>query len=278
MRVMPMARHKELEMFLPPHFIRHSTLPSPSPVLTRLYDLLFQRDTNIRELTDVMKGDASLTARVIRSANAAFSSPVNKVDNLHDAVIRIGLIPTIHIITATEIGSIFYGIPFPYGDIQALWKHNILVAVLSEAYGLQIKCDNPGIWFTAGLLHDIGRLLLINHDPAKYAEVLEVSNGESAILLEAECARFDYSHDIAGAYLLKFWNMPDDAVDAAADHHRAPGEVSELVAAVSMCNQIAHGLTAQDGPHLPSFSGVSTEKIVADAAGKYELMKKVMGI
>jgi putative nucleotidyltransferase with HDIG domain len=246
--------------------------------LNHLYDVLYSPDTDIGDIADAMKSDASLTARVMRVANSAYSSSVSQIDNLNDAIVRIGLLTTIHVVTATEFKSMFFRIPLPFGDIVDLWKHNLLVASLAEAYANMTKAVNPNIYFIAGLLHDIGRLLLMNHSPNKYFDIMKDVRFNNADMRASERDAFGLSHDVAGGYLLTHWHMPDEAINAALNHHEPLNDTDRVSNAVIKCNLIAHALSDNNGPYLPSIDSVPVEKLIALAAGKFELMKKISGI
>ncbi|MEW8139482.1 MAG: HDOD domain-containing protein [Candidatus Thiodiazotropha endolucinida] len=260
-----------------PTIVRHAKLPSPSPVISKVLELLYIPDTDIDELVDAMKGDSGLTAKVLRSANSAMSAPVKKVGTLKEAVLRIGLIPTINIITATEIANLFYSVPLPYGDAFKLWEHNVLVACLSEAYAKHYKLDYPGRWFSAGLMHDIGRLLLIHHNPAKYSEVIELAKSEEIELSQAEQRVMGFAHDELGGILLEFWEMPGDLAKAAYGHHKPFENVDDYGSGIGVCNQIANDLMMGEKPKISDIPAVPVEKLVANAAEMFEIIKEASG-
>lgn len=262
-------------MSLPPSWIRNSNIPSPSPVLNQVFDVLYNPDMTMEDLADVISFDAGLTARTLRSANSAFSRPVSEITTVLDAIVRIGLLPTIHIITATEVAAVFFSVPGNYGDMKYHWNHHILVASLAEAHAKHFNLSDPGRWFVGGLIHDIGRLMMLKVDPVKYAQAIQLHDDEQIDLREAEKLLFDYSHDIAGGLLLDFWRFPSDLADAAYEHHKEFSDIEDFCSGIGIANQVANAI--QNNLPLPEFSGIPVPDIIIAANERYELMKKVSG-
>ena len=259
-----------------PRLIRETNIPSTSPTLNHLFKLLFERDTSIDDIAEVISTDAGLSLKMLHCANAAFSSPVSKVDSVKDAVVRLGMHTTIQIITATEIAAVFFSVPGQYGDAQHHWEHHLLVGCLSEAYAKHFKLQNPGCWFIGGLLHDIGRLVLITSDPVKYAEVVVTAKNDNVDIRQIEKAQFGYSHDTLGGLLLECWQFPDAFAQAAYHHHCEFRAKDDICSGVGLANAISHALQGDDS--LPEYSGVPIIKIVDAASDRYDLMKKMSGI
>jgi HD-like signal output (HDOD) protein len=208
-------------MALPHPIVRKTSLASPSPIINRLIEMLFDPSTSLNDLAATLSTDAALSARALGAANAAFSSPKNRIDNVHDAVIRIGLIPLIHIITVSEIKAVFLSVPGKYGDMKQLWIHNLVTACIADAYAQHLHLEKPARWFTGGLLHDIGRLLLLTHDPVKYAEVVTRIDSGGQSVCDAEREVYGISHQYLGHQLMTLWHLPEEIAEAAF-HHQHP--------------------------------------------------------
>jgi putative nucleotidyltransferase with HDIG domain len=262
-------------MYLP-DIVQQAKLPSPSPVILTLLDLLNHPDVTIDDIVLAMKGDAALTAKVIKSANSAFSAPRRSIDDLRDAILRIGLIPTIHIITATDVASVFYSVPMPHGIIQNLWDHNVRVACLSAVYSDFYQLGHQGRWFLAGLLHDIGRLLLLSHYPIEYGEAMTLSHHAEIQLLEAEVRTFGFSHAEIGGVLLEYWDLPEEVVQAAYHHHE-PFKSRELFGSgVWVCNQIANSTQLCDFSHINDLADLLIPILISKSDKMYTVIKKAI--
>ena len=262
-------------MALPHSIVRDTTLASPSPVINRLLEMMFDPATSLNDLAVTLSTDASLSARTLSAANAAFSSPRQRIDNVHDAVVRIGLVPVIQIITATEIKAVFLSVRGRHGDMKQLWTHNLVTACIAEAYAVHLKLEKPARWFTGGLLHDIGRLLLLAHDPVKYGEAVALIATGQLSICEAEHEHFGISHQELGHQLMTQWRFPE-SIAQAAYHHRQPFvSFEDYRTGIGIANDLANAL---DGAKpLPHYEAFSSERLIADASVKYELMKKASG-
>jgi putative nucleotidyltransferase with HDIG domain len=258
--------------------VRWTTLPSPSPIVERILDLIYTPDSDINDLISVIQSDVVLTGKILRFANSVFSSPAAKIDNLKDAVTRIGMVQTVQIVSATEIAGMFFSVPLPYGDICKLWAHNLFVACLSNSYADTHGLNNPGRWFFAGLLHDIGRLVLICHDPVKYGEAITHAKRNGIDLRAAEEAVVGYSHMEIGCELLTFWKLPEDFAAAAAGHHAPFVSVEDYPSGVGVCNTIANEILFSDSPDMGAYAARGLDKMISDSVEMYNEFSEVCGM
>jgi HD-like signal output (HDOD) protein len=262
-------------MTLPHPIVRETKLTSPSPVIHRLFEMMFNPAVSLADLADTLSTDSSLTARTLSAANAAFSSPQQRIDNVQDAVVRLGLVPIINITTTTEVKAVFLSVPGSYGDMRQLWLHNLVTACIAEAYAQHHALQKPARWFTGGLLHDIGRLLLLAHDPVKYADVVNtIASGEQTIC-EAEIALFGISHQELGYQLMNLWRFPESIAEAAFHHQQPFVSADDFHSGIAIANGLANALESDD--QLPRYETFPAERIIAKASVKYEMMKKVSG-
>jgi putative nucleotidyltransferase with HDIG domain len=263
-------------MTLPHPILRNTQLASPSPVINHLLEMMFDPETSLDDLAEILSTDASLSARTLAAANAAFSSPKQRIDNVHNAVVRIGLIPVLNIITTTGIQAVFLSVPGRHGDMKQLWTHNLVTACIADAYAHYHQLDKPARWFTGGLLHDIGRLLLLTHDPVKYKEVVNQIYAGDMPICDAEQALFGISHQELGYQLMTQWRFPDSIAEAAFHHQQPFVSIGDFRSGICIANDLANAL--DEATPLPQFESFSAERIIANASVKYEMMKKVSGI
>jgi glutamine synthetase len=131
-------------MTLPHPLIKDSKLATPSPIINHLLEMMFDPETSLNNLADAISTDAALSARTLAAANAAFSSPQQRIENVHDAVVRIGLVPILNIITTSEIQAVFLSVPGRHGDMKQLWTHNLVTACIADAYAHHHQLEQPG--------------------------------------------------------------------------------------------------------------------------------------
>lgn len=256
--------------------VREADLPSPSPVIYRLFEMMFDPATSLDDLAHTLSSDAGLSARTLRAANAAFSSPEQRIDNVRDAVVRIGLITTIHIIVTAELKAVFFAVPGQHGDMKRLWTHNLVTACLADAYARFHHLEKPARWYTGGLLHDIGRLVLLRHDPLKYSEVMALITADERNICDAERMVYGLSHEEIGADLMKLWRFPASIAEAAYHHNQPYVALDDFRTGICIANELANALEGNES--LPKYGGFSSERIVAEASEKYETMKKASGM
>jgi HD-like signal output (HDOD) protein len=262
-------------MTLPHPIVRTATLATPSPTINQLIEMMFDPSTSLNDLAETLSTDATMSVRALSAANAAFSYPEHRIDNVHDAVIRIGLIPIIHIITASEIKAVFLSVPSRYGDMKQLWIHNLVTACIADAYAHHHKIEKPARWFTGGLLHDIGRLLLLAHDPIKYAKVAANVTANRLPICEAEQEAYGIDHQELGYQLMRLWRFPESIAEAAFHHQQPFVSYDDFRSGMCIANDLANALD-DTGP-LPKYETFSAEQIIAEASVKYEMMKKISG-
>ncbi|MEX2228391.1 MAG: HDOD domain-containing protein [Dehalococcoidia bacterium] len=182
----------------------------------RVLSILGQQVASISEIVVVVESDPALTAAVLRCANSAASSPLSRIDTANNAIIRIGLSMTRRILTGAVINETFRGIQHSGVDVDELWRHLLMTALLSE--GATADAGVRTAAFTAGLLHDIGRLAMASSAPDDYRRVLELVAAGSATA-DSERIVFGFDHTEWGVEVGRAWEFPDDVVEAIAHHH-----------------------------------------------------------
>lgn len=262
-------------MTLPHPIITTATLTAPSPIINHLFEMMFDPNTTLKALAATLSTDAALSARTLSAANAAFSYPEQRIDNVHDAIVRVGLIPIIHIMTTSEIKAAFLSVPGKYGDMKQLWLHNLATACIADAYAHHHNLERPARWFTGGLLHDIGRLLLLTHDPVNYAEVIATVASGRLPICDAEQEAYGIDHQELGHQLMTLWRFPEEISEAAYHHQQPFVSPGNFRSGICIANDLANSLN--DDETLPKYETFCAERIIAEASVKYEMMKKISG-
>ena len=211
-------------------------LPSPAPVVLALYERL--EHGSAEDIAQLVEADPAIAARLLRLANSAFYGR-SRVASIRDAVIRVGTVDVAALVLATEVMQLFRGIPTERWNLQQFWEHSLLTACYSQTLAPPaIQARGTPVWL-CGLLHDIGRLLLVRHCPSEYAQVLAQTDA-GATLLEAEQATFGHSHAAVGAALLQAWEVPGDLAVCAARHHEPYAGTDAVWSIVAAANDLAN--------------------------------------
>ena len=222
------------------------TLPVLPVPQVRALAALQDPDGDIAELAMAVEADPALTMAVLRAANSATSAPVNRVDRAERAIMRIGFNATRRIVTGAVVGSSFADIERAGIDADELWRHTVACAIVVEQAFRREEASSAG--FPAGLLHDIGRMAMAQSEPELYARALALSR-QGADLRDAEAGVFGYDHQDFGADIAREWQIPDEIVEAIADHHG--GLSGPLSLAVRKSRMLVHALGYGDGVSEP---------------------------
>lgn len=222
--------------------IQNASLPSFSHVLLEIYDLLSSDTAGAEQIAQLLQTDAALSARTLKLANSAYYASSRKIGVITQALTRIGPFDLWWVLFTTEVKSLFYGIDQHLMDMEKFWRHSLLVACVSRAMAEQYRCGDPREMFVAGLLHDIGKLLILQRIPIEYAALLERA-ALGASLIELESAELGFTHAEAGGELLDRWKLPQNLVFRVRSHHQDSASLTQhnLVAAA---NRLAHRMDA----------------------------------
>lgn len=211
-------------MTAPEIIAKVKNLPPVSQAALKLVNLLEQASIANDEIVQVIKCDNVLTAKLLRACNSPYFGLDEPVASVDQAVLMLGHQQILHIVLTLAFGSAM-AVPLPGYAVEAneLWRHSLLTATAAEivaAYALDMNVDTP-VAFTVGLIHDIGKLVLGQAiTPEVRDEILHLIEQQACSRPEAEKKILGADHSEIGAFLLKSWNLPDDIVEAVANHHQ----------------------------------------------------------
>lgn len=217
-------------------------LPPAFEIIPRLLLLLDDPDVNSEELADVIRVDPGLTADLLQTANSAYAAGGVRVETLRDALVRLGLREVYRIVMKIVASPVLMGSENKLLHRLDLWKHSLATAIGAQLLARQSDIEDTEVAFTAGLLHDLGKVMLAHQFGDDYAKVVEHLNtdGPSALVL-MEQAAFQTNHAAVGASLLQSWNFPETILNSIRYHHephRAPHP--EQAALIYAANVVAY--------------------------------------
>jgi HD-like signal output (HDOD) protein/CheY-like chemotaxis protein len=226
---------------------RLDTVPSLPSLYVSLTEALGQADISVAKIAGIIKQDMGMTSKILQLVNSAFFSLPCQVSNPHQAVSLLGIDNIRAAVLSVHVFSELEG--DPNGSLSALWPHSLTTAAFATAIARYEKMPQ-GLQddaFAAGLLHDIGRLVLASVCKVQYAQVRENLRKEKTSLAQAESKTFGCTHSEVGAYLLGLWGLPDPVVQAVAWHHtpsRCAGSSFSPLIAVHVADVFDHRLHA----------------------------------
>lgn len=200
------------------------TLPTLPASIERLLEMVGRPETSARSLASVISMDQVLTARLLRLANSSYYGFSQKVSTVSLALVMLGFDAAKDIaLTTTVMRSFGANKNDPRFDLSRFWSHAVSVASASRYLSRVLRIGSPGEAFTAGILHDIGQVVLHAYHPEAFGRVLQKVLEEGAPLLETELDILGATHPQVGGWLCRRWNLPE-AICASVEHHHAPQE------------------------------------------------------
>jgi putative nucleotidyltransferase with HDIG domain len=226
------------------------TLPSIPAVYSELVRVLDSTDASPALVGSIMARDMGMTAKVLQLVNSAFFGVSREIVNPVDAVIHLGM-ETVRALVFTASAFSQFRLPasstFSIDDLQ---QHSLAVGTLARHIARFMGLDPAAAdhAFVGGLLHDIGKLVLVCNFPQQYQAVMHAAGGGMHAIHRAECREFGTTHAEIGAYLLWLWGLPELVTEILALHHRpsCDAEVRRPVVAVHVANALVNGYGETD--------------------------------
>lgn len=194
-------------------------LPPYRPVARKLMLLAAKEDIPLDLVQQVLRTDAAFAADVLRLANSPLIGMRAEIRSVLQAVMMLGLERIKALATTLALRTFLTNVP--NGALQGCWRHNLATAILCDRLARILHLDSDTC-YTAGLLHDIGRLALLRAYPDKYERILDKDLKNESEVMREEKAVFDIDHCAAGGWILARWDFPEELQKVVSMHHRKP--------------------------------------------------------
>jgi putative nucleotidyltransferase with HDIG domain len=221
-------------------------LPSLPEIVHHVLDALKDDNADIDTLVHHINTDPAIVSRLLAGANASAFGLAAPVDSARQAFMVLGENRVVSIILATALIERYSGQNAGF-DPRGLWRHTLGVATCARALAERLSFS-PEMAFTGGLLHDIGKLLMLTAAPAAYAGVMHLHQTEDMPIVAAELSVFGYDHATAGGQLATIWNLPYEICEAISAHHDPDSYSSEFGELIHVANVLSHALELGDPP------------------------------
>jgi len=218
--------------------VRLVSLPE---VCIRVNEMLEDPRTNASDIGRVISQDTGLTARLLKIVNSAFYGFPARIETVSRAVTVIGMRELRGLVLAASAVEAFSKIPNEILNMVKFWRHSVYCGVVAQLLAERCHVLHSERLFVAGLLHDIGKLILSHRLPDEMREVVSRMRNEQRPDYEIEREIFGFDHADVGGELLKVWQMPKTLTQAVLHHHR-PSEAEEATMDVCLVH-IANGMT-----------------------------------
>jgi HD-like signal output (HDOD) protein len=200
-------------------------IPSFRPIVIRLLQILGDDDTSLSKVSELLNSDPGLSAEVLTAANSAIYGIRSRIHTIARAIVMLGTERTKALATQAALDAMLRDIG-SHPTIGNCWSHSRASAVIGQwlapSFGI-----HPDRAYTAGLLHDVGRLGLLSLDTKTYAALLDNTGPTDQDVLEAERELMKLDHCEAGARLTLAWGFPDELRLPVSHHHDAKGTTKD---------------------------------------------------
>jgi len=221
-----------------------SDIPPLPSVTTRILRVAEDPVSSAQDLTEIISRDPALTSQILKAANSAFYGFPQKIGTVYLAVVILGFNMVRTIVLGTGVLKLFRAKSASTSILNpnTFWEHSLKCGVACRLLATNYKYHVAGEAFTAGLLHDIGRIVLAHYTTHQFEKVFKHSEDHRCSMLDAEMAVLGFSHADVGGYLLEKWSLPIPIVDAVCFHH-FPGQsrhAPDLASITHVADYLSH--------------------------------------
>lgn len=226
----------------------HFKLASFPDVCRRIQEVINDPRASSTKLAEIISRDTGLAASLLRLVNSPVYGFPSQVDSISRAVTLIGTKELSTLSYGVVAVRVFKDIPANFLDMERFWQHAAACGVFCRIFSSYVEGLDEERAFVAGLLHDIGRLVLVNRYPKASSSAFAMAFSQSRPLHDTEQEVFGFNHARVGSHLLKAWQFPDSLRDMVSFHHEpgmahAPKEAAVLHLAdiLSVCTDLMAG-------------------------------------
>jgi len=243
-------------------------LPSVPATLARIIEITNSPDASADSVASVVMLDQSLATKVLRIANSAFYGRRVKAETISEAVVTLGFTSIRNLAaSASVVDALFPEQMFPGFSWQDMWTHSVNCAVASEViHARMTRSNGTEAAFVAGLLHDVGKLILARALPERFRQIVETCREHNFTMAQAERNILSTDHARIGGELAEGWQFPH-RLRVAIEYHHCPSEAydnEDIARAVSAANLLAKRMSKG---YILGVSAEISLKDVADEAG-----------
>lgn len=251
------------------------SLPTLPVVALRIGEVVHGKNVSVQQVADILRTDPATSAKLLRLVNSPYFGIPGGVSDVARAIPFVGFNTLYQLVLSISVLETLKGKQGPV-DVRALWTHSLIVATAARELATEVRFSDPGACFTAGLLHDMGKIALAKVDPEGLGKAFETMKAEGISLHEAEKRYGLAPHDRVGSRLARTWKFPAMLSTPIEQHHTihqvavrerlAPNlrTVTEIVAAAdylsTQCMKSFGDALADDGEEAENEAGMLFER------------------
>ncbi len=240
-------------------------LPTLPTIYVEISKQIRDPKVSVSEVARVIEMDQAITSKILRLVNSSFFGFSRQVTSIRQAVVLLGFSTVQNTVLSVSVFESFTTNNVKGFNLKEFWKHSIGCGVLCTTLDKKMNVGYQDETFVAGLLHDIGKIILDRHFKKEFEEALTYAKTNGVSPYEGERVVIGSSHDEIGEYLAEQWKLPYALVEAVALHHH-PGNIRsnpKLVSLVHLSDCLAHrlGCGYSDNYVLPEFDPYALEEL-----------------
>jgi putative nucleotidyltransferase with HDIG domain len=190
-----------------------SALPTIPSVLKHISSIIEKPDISLNEISDFISSDPALTTKILKMINSAVYGFPGRISSVSHATVLLGL----NVIKGLLIGASVFELM--QQSMQGLWEHSFDCAITSKLIAQRKNIKEPEEVYAAGLLHDIGKVILILEFPEDYQKAIHNANQQGISIFESEKNQFVENHANVGSWLAEKWRFPNNLIESIKYHH-----------------------------------------------------------
>ncbi|MBI4805916.1 MAG: HDOD domain-containing protein [Desulfovibrio sp.] len=199
--------------------VKLASLPN---IVIQALDALKNPNVSYAYVAEIISKDTALSAKLLKLVNSALYGFPEPIETIGRAVTIVGANRLTSLALGVSLISIFGSIPREVLDMHSFWEHSLACGVLARLLAVNAGHPNEERCFVAGLLHDIGRLVMLKDHPGHVAQTIAMAKAEGRPLYEVERDMWSFDHAMLGGRLLASWKFPTSLERAVGEHHQ-PG-------------------------------------------------------
>jgi putative nucleotidyltransferase with HDIG domain len=272
------------------------TLPS---ILAEIMGELGKEEAVTHKVTRMVETDPSLTSSILRVANSPFYGVRRRIDSVGGAITLLGLSEISRLLITFYMKQQLRALSqSQQSSLAVLWTHSVNTASIAALIAREYELPTSGKEYTAGLLHDMGKIVMLQFLPAEYEKSIQARQGTDKDDTESETAIVGIPHTEVGALLGEKWRLPVEFIEVMKYHHtpRNSTQCPELCAVVRFADLLAEswgtgigertGATAAGaedvfamlGNQEPRVKAVGLQEVVAQLSEKHVEQKSLVGL
>ncbi|MDD3051485.1 MAG: HDOD domain-containing protein [Candidatus Cloacimonetes bacterium] len=214
-----------------------ANLPTISIIASKLLDMLVNDNIAMGNISELMQHDPAITAKVLKIVNSAYYGLRKEIDTLKMALVLLGINEITNIVMSL---SLFRGFSLDDKSVsefnrEAFWEHSSITAYFSQFLGKRMGMKLHGEEFTAGLIHDIGKIILDQYYSEDFSNIVNLSTEHNIRSVEAEKAIIGITHADIGAIIARKWKLPEKLAVVIKYHHNIQKAESDIDLSALIC-------------------------------------------